>query len=52
MQFGADIKPIRVNFYNVNDVSFANIGLQSQITSLNSSLRPGDIATDPSSDLT
>ncbi|HEY4762070.1 MAG TPA: carboxypeptidase regulatory-like domain-containing protein [Candidatus Sulfotelmatobacter sp.] len=50
-QFGADIKPIRVNFYNVNDISFADIGLQSQITSLEPSLRPSDISTDPTSEL-
>jgi hypothetical protein len=49
IQFGADIKPIRVKFYNVNDISFANLGLQSQITSLDTSLRPSDIFPDPSS---
>ena len=51
LQFGADIKPIRVNFHNVNDISFANLGLQSQITSLEPSLRPTDISTDPASEL-
>jgi hypothetical protein len=51
LQFGADIKPIRVNFHNVNDISFANLGLQSQITSLEPSLRPSDISTDPASEL-
>jgi hypothetical protein len=47
LQFGADIKPIRVHSTNTNDVTFQGIGLQSQITSLDSSLRPADIANDP-----
>ena len=51
LQFGADIKPIRVNSHNVNDISFANLGLQSQITNLEPSLRPSDISTDPASEL-
>jgi hypothetical protein len=45
LQFGADIKPIRVHSTNVNDVNFDDLGLQSQITSLNPSLRPADIST-------
>jgi hypothetical protein len=54
MQFGADIKPTHVKFYNVNDISFASIGLQSAITSLTTtppqpSLRPSNIASDPAS---
>lgn len=58
LQFGADIKPIRVHSYLVNDVSFPSIGLQSQITSLTCSttnpnclspgqLRPSDISSVP-----
>jgi hypothetical protein len=47
LSFGADIKPIRVHSSNTNDVSFPEIGLQSEITSLNSSLRPPDISTSP-----
>jgi Carboxypeptidase regulatory-like domain/TonB dependent receptor len=45
LQFGADIKPIRVHSTNVNDVNFPEIGLQSQITSLAPNLRPADITT-------
>ena len=48
LQFGADLKPIRVHSTNTNDVNFPIIGLQSQITSLDASLRPSDIASDPS----
>ncbi len=48
-QFGADIKPIRLHYYNTNDISFADLGLQSQITSLSPSLRPRDISADPTS---
>lgn len=48
MQYGTDIKWIRVHSYNVNDIDFQDIGLQSLITSLNSSLRPSDILSDPS----
>ena len=48
MQFGADIKPIRSRSSNVNDISFPIIGLQSQITNLNASLRPSDILNDSS----
>ncbi len=48
LQFGGDIKPIRVRFSNVNDINFPTVGLQSQITSLDASLRPGDIFPDPS----
>ena len=48
LQLGGDIKPIRVHFSNVNDINFPTIGLQSQITSLDSSLRPGNIFPDPS----
>ncbi len=44
-QFGADIKPIRVHSSNTNDVSFPEIGLQSEITELDPSLRPSDIST-------
>jgi len=47
LQFGADIKPIRVHSSNTNDITFQNIGLQSQISSLSPSLRPSDISSDP-----
>jgi len=48
LQFGADIKPIRVHSYLTNDFIFPGIGLQSEITSLNPALRPADIlATGP-----
>ena len=47
MQFGADIKPIRVHSTNTSDINFPSIGLQSQITSLDTSLRPADIFNDP-----
>jgi hypothetical protein len=47
LQFGADIKPIRVKTSNTNDISFPTIGLNSQITNLDSSLRPADILVDP-----
>ena len=40
-----------MNSHNVNDISFANLGLQSQITNLEPSLRPSDISTDPASEL-
>lgn len=50
-QFGADIKPIRLHYSNTNDISFAELGLQSQITSLAPSLRPSDISADPTSEL-
>jgi hypothetical protein len=45
LQFGTDIKPIRVHSSLTNDVNFPSIGLQSQIVELNSSLRPTDIST-------
>jgi hypothetical protein len=48
LQFGADIKWISVNNTNVNDINFQDIGLSSFITSLNPSLRPSDILSDPS----
>jgi len=48
VQFGGDIKPIRVHSTSVNDINFPTIGLQSQITNLDSSLRPADILQDPS----
>jgi hypothetical protein len=47
MQFGADIKWMRVHSTNINDIDFQDIGLTSLITSLNSSLRPADIAETP-----
>src|SRR5208337_2330594 len=47
LQFGTDIKPIRVHSSNTNDVNFPSIGLQSEITSLDPTLRPADIADDP-----
>jgi hypothetical protein len=47
IQLGADIKPIRVHSTNYNDINFQDLGLQSQITSLDSSLRPNDISSDP-----
>jgi hypothetical protein len=47
LQFGADIKPIRLHSTNTNDVNFVSIGMQSQITSLSPSLRPSDISSDP-----
>jgi Carboxypeptidase regulatory-like domain len=46
LQFGADIKPIRVHSSNTNDVNFQDLGLQSQITSLDPTLRPADISSD------
>ena len=48
LQFGTDIKPIRVHSTNTNDITFQDLGLQSQITSLSPSLRPSDISSDPS----
>jgi hypothetical protein len=48
LQFGADVKPIRVHSSNTNDITFQNLGLQSQITSLDSSLRPSDISANGS----
>jgi hypothetical protein len=45
-QFGGDIKPIRVHSSNTNDINFQTIGLQSQITSLDSDRRPADISKD------
>jgi Carboxypeptidase regulatory-like domain len=47
MQFGTDIKWIRVHSSNINDIDFQDIGLQSFITSLDSTLRPADILSDP-----
>lgn len=47
MQYGTDIKWIRVHSSNVNDIDFQDIGLTSLITSLNGSLRPSDIASSP-----
>jgi hypothetical protein len=47
LQFGTDIKPIRVHSTLTNDINFQDIGLQSQITELNASLRPADISSDP-----
>ncbi|HLM80934.1 MAG TPA: TonB-dependent receptor [Terriglobales bacterium] len=44
LQFGADIKPIRVHSSNTNDVSFPALGLNGAITTLNTSLRPADIS--------
>jgi len=43
LQFGADIKPIRVHSYLTNNLIFPGIGLQSEITSLDPTLRPSDI---------
>ena len=43
LQFGADIKPIRVHSSNTNDVNFPTIGVTSNIFALNSSVRPTDI---------
>ncbi len=48
LQFGADIKWIRVHSSNVNDINFQEVGLSSFITSLDPSLRPADILSDPS----
>src|SRR5262249_6347433 len=47
MQLGGDIKPIRVHSTSVNDINFPTIGLQSQITSLDPTLRPANILDDP-----
>jgi hypothetical protein len=45
LQFGADIKPIRVHNSNTNDVNFPSIGVTSNILSLSPNLRPPDIDT-------
>jgi Carboxypeptidase regulatory-like domain len=47
LQFGADIKPIRVHSSLTNDVNFPSIGLQSELTSLSPGQRPSDISSDP-----
>ncbi len=45
MTFGGVIKPIRSNQDNVNDFNFPVVGLGGATTTLNPSLRPGDIGT-------
>jgi len=48
LQFGGDVKWMRVRDSNVNDINFQEVGLTSFITTLDASLRPADILSDPS----